>query len=157
MNLHAVHHYTIWFEKEDGAVIPANLDDPNDAPPVDLYPYLVCRFPLMVETIHYRRHPDGMDEAVARAVSTANEELVVALINGGAERSFLQRVIRGVPRPPKIPLHEAIVIASEACGRCLHALAHRYGLPWGCPEGGPEWCRINTECAMCRGKWIPVR
>jgi hypothetical protein len=98
----------------------------------------------------------GANDVIARSHSQANEELVVALITGGAQMPFLRRWLRGTPSPPKMPLAQALIVASEACGRCMNALAHRYGLPWGCPEGGPEWCAIHTECAMCKGKWIPI-
>jgi hypothetical protein len=38
-------------------------------------------------------------------------------------------------------LSDAILIAANACERCLNALGYRYGLAWGYAEGSEEWER----------------
>ena len=46
-------------------------------------------------------------------------------------------------------LSEAILVAAQACERCMNALADQYGLDWGYPEFSDEWYKANTQCEFC--------
>lgn len=160
MNLNAIHRLNLWWEDEQGRVLPANFLDVTDTPPVSEYPYACSRFPLSVQTEHYRRREDdghyGTADRIAVGTSSANESLVLAMATGGKFRlrarvAFWVRFPFASTRPARLTLSDAMIVASEACGRCLNALAYDYGLDWGFPEGGPEWQASPTRCPMCEG------
>ena len=50
-----------------------------------------------------------------------------------------------------IPLHKAIMIAANACERCMNSLAYEFGLDWGYEEGSKEWRECGTSCDFCEG------
>lgn len=150
MNLDKIHQYRLWWAKEDHSILPANLTNHKDMPPVSDYPYAYCRFPLQIKTEIYRRRADGgygSDDRLAVFSATANESLVLAMATGGRRYPWW-RILRP-PRPTTIRLSDALIIASESCERCLNALAYRYGLDWGYPEYGDQWQACGTRCPMC--------
>ena len=50
-----------------------------------------------------------------------------------------------------IRLHKAILIAANACERCMNALAYEHGLDWGYEEMSEDWKKCGTECDFCKG------
>lgn len=72
--------------------------------------------------------------------SSWNEELVLAITNSG-----------------EYTLSQAIIISSEACERCMNALAERFGLQWGYKLHSPQWFDSNTTCDFCKDEPLPVR
>jgi len=50
---------------------------------------------------------------------------------------------------PKYELGEAILIAANACERCMNTLAYQYGLDWGYKEWSADWVKTNTKCKFC--------
>lgn len=132
MNLAALNLLNMWWEKADGSRLPVNIEDVRDCPPVEEYPFAHVRFPLQVKTEIYRRRADGLygeTDRIAVGESGASATLVLALATGG--RRTWRRLWR---RHQSFPLGDAMIIASEACERCLNALAYEYGLDWGYPE-----------------------
>jgi hypothetical protein len=83
--------------------------------------------------------PEKWDAYGSRSVgeghSSWSEDLVLAMANSG-----------------DFSLSESILIAANACERCMNALAHEYGLDWGYPEFGPEWKKSATECDFCKNE-----
>lgn len=154
MNIDAIHRLNLWCETSTGTVAPVDLES-GAMPPLETHPYAVSRFPLVVQTQHYARRADGGFGAADRIGTfnaSANADLVLALATGGKFRlsaavPFWRRF--RFDRPACLSLEHALVVVSEACGRCLNALAYEYGLAWGFPEGGPEWHATNTSCPMC--------
>jgi hypothetical protein len=69
---------------------------------------------------------------LARGESSWPQDLALAMANSG-----------------KWSLSEAILVAANACERCMNALAHEYGLDWGYPEGSPDWEKCGTSCQFC--------
>jgi hypothetical protein len=136
MNIDAVHRYVLWCESTDRAPVDCQS---GVMPPIETHPFACVRFPLYVQTeIFKRRASDGLygaSDRIGTSGATANPSLVFAIVQAG-----------------RYSLGDAIVIASEACGRCLNALAHAYGLSWGYEEGGPEWRQCRTECPMCQAE-----
>ena len=61
-----------------------------------------------------------------------SEDLVLAMANSG---DFM--------------LFESILVAANACERCMNSLAHQYGLKWGYEEYSQEWAESNTSCEFC--------
>lgn len=142
MNIDKVNLARIWYESEDGTkrVVNKYVEEVDIAKPsVDEYPITFARFPLTIKTEVYRRRPDGgygTKDRILTAEAGAAEDLVLALATGANEG-------------PQFSLHDALVITSEACERCMNALAHEYGLGWGYPEFGGEWRECGTSCVMC--------
>jgi hypothetical protein len=83
--------------------------------------------------------PDTWDANGSRTVISGNsswpEDLVLAMATYETGR---------------FRLSDAILIAANACERCMNALAYNYGLSWGYPEGSDEWKRCNTTCKFCK-------
>lgn len=135
MNIHAVHRLHLWCETPAGEIAPI---DPGtgDMPPVDTHPYAYARFPLSVRTeIYNRRGDDGVygdADRIMAGESGASNDLATAMVRSG-----------------EFTVSDALIIASVACERCMNALAHQYGVPWGYPEFSEAWQRANTVCVMC--------
>lgn len=152
MNIEAVHQLNLWCETLDGRMAP--VDPMGEMPPVTSHPYAVSRFPLEVRTEYYRRRESdgsyGGNDRILACNASANESLVLAMATGG--REYWPRILARFwfHRPQRLVLSHAIVIASEACERCLNALAYEYGLPWGYREFSDEWEQCGTSCVMCR-------
>lgn len=147
MNIDAVHRHMIWCGTPEGEILPVDIET-GAMPPVETYPYIHVRFPLVVQTKVYKRDKDGHyteGDRIATLNASVNEELVLAMATGGWSTRPLR--LRA-----KIPLHEAMIIVSEACGRCLNVLAYEYGLSWGFKEGSDEWLVTKTTCEMCEKK-----
>lgn len=130
----------LWFEDEHGNKVECDCRD-GSGPGPDSHPYAYSRFPREVTThCYHRRTSDGgygTKDAIFAGGSTWSEDLVLAMAtgaNGGR----------------KFKLSDAILIGSQSCERCMNALAHHYGLPWGYPEGSDQWKKCNTQCEMCR-------
>ena len=81
--------------------------------------------------------PEKWDAYGAREVccgrSSWSEDLVLAMANS-----------------KDYSLSQSILIAANACSRCMNSLAHKYGLSWGYKEKSPEWEKTNTECDFCK-------
>lgn len=122
---------TLWYENDKGEkFVPQNLDCPDDMP-IDKYPYQVSQFPTELKTTYLRCY-DGKSEEVAEGTSGWSEDLVLAMTNSG-----------------DYSLSESILIAAQSCERCMNALAYKYGLDWGYPEGSEEWEKCGTSCDFC--------
>ena len=138
MNIDNLNTQSIWYESEDGKrrLQSNELIGPD---PVE-FPRAYVRFPLVITTRIYLRRKDGGygdKNLVLEFSSSCSPDLVLALATGAnGQRAY--------------KLDVALVIASEACERCMNSLAHLYGLAWGYPENGDEWQKTNTECEMCR-------
>ena len=71
-------------------------------------------------------------QELAAMESSYSEDLVLAMANSG-----------------DYTLSQAILVAANACERCMNSLAEKYGLEWGYPEYSVEWERSRTECEFC--------
>ena len=85
---------------------------------------------------------------VAGGTSSYPAALVLAMARPSVREIALSTIRYGWPERAR-ELPHAILIAANACERCMNALAHRYGLRWGYREGGEEWGRCNTVCRFC--------
>ena len=73
----------------------------------------------------------------SREVCTINmswsEDLVLAMANSG-----------------KYTLSQSILIAANACSRCMNVLAFNFGLKYGFAENSEEYQNHGTECKFCK-------
>lgn len=139
MNIDKLNLECLWCESEDGASkVPVG---PNgEMPPVETHPYCLSRFPLRIRTEIYKRRADGLYGAEDRLGSfggSFSEPLALAMVDGANNQKSYR-------------LMHAMIIASEACERCMNSLAYEYGLGWGYAEGSEEWLDCPSECEMCR-------
>lgn len=65
------------------------------------------------------------------------------------ESGWPQDLVLAIVESGDFNLEEAIVIGAESCERCMNALADKYGLDWGYPEGSEEWEECGTSCDFC--------
>lgn len=122
---------TLWYENDKGEkYIPKQMETPDDIP-IDKYPYQVSQFPTQLNTSYLKCYDDRSEE-IAEGHSSWPEDLVMAMANSG-----------------DYTLSESILIAAQSCERCMNALAHKYGLDWGYPEGSEEWQKCGTSCQFC--------
>ena len=125
---------TLWFETKTGRKIKVT-DRMLKSPYVPkLAKYQVSQFPWQLTTTWLELSKSGSEE-IARSNSTWSEDLVLAMANSN-----------------DYTLSQSILIAANACERCMNSLAHKYGLDWGYPEYGEEWQRTNTCCEFCTPK-----
>lgn len=161
MNLNAVHRLNLWCETGNGAIAAVDVHS-GAMPPVETHPYACVRFPLVVQTMTYARRVSdggyGAADRIATFEASASEDLVLAMATGGKfSLTWSAPFWRRFPftRAARVPLEAALIIASEACSRCLNVLAYEYGLDWGYPEYGTEWQQTRTECPMCQAEVKP--
>lgn len=89
--------------------------------------------------------PDVWKAYGSRCIMTGNSSWSEDLVLAMASRTW-----RGWLRGRKVyTLGEAILIAANACERCMNALGDIYGLPWGYAEGSEEWENSGTRCQFC--------
>jgi len=69
---------------------------------------------------------------------------------GCGHSSWSEDLVLALANSNDFTLSEAILIAGNACSRCMNALAYEYGLDWGYPEFSEEWKNTNTECDFCK-------
>lgn len=131
---------TSWYETEAGRKLYITQKEmeqgyyaPNGAD------YCVRRFPCEVVTTYLSLNPDGTSKECCSTTSTFPEDLVLKMTNSG-----------------HYTLGQSMIIASEACERCLNVLGHNYELDWGYPEYGPEWHKANTECEYCKHEFSNI-
>lgn len=141
IDIERLHRHAAWYEGElpEAPVQPLSpKGGPHvESPPREIYPYICYRLPLVVTTTCYRRTDNSSEDTkVFEAHSSAPEDLTLALATGANGHR-------------KYALRDALVIASEACGRCMNALAWQYGLDWGFPPGSEKWNNTRTRCVMC--------
>lgn len=67
-----------------------------------------------------------------------------------SESSWPEDLVLVMAMTDEYTLSQAILIAANACERCLNVLAHKYGLKWGYPEDSEEWKRARTSCQFCQ-------
>jgi len=128
------HLRTLWYEDKDGNVIEDfDLETATD-------------------------HPDGAYAQVSRFPTSLRENYIMLddsrelLDSGGlfaGESTWPEDLVLAIVESGDYSLSEAILIGANACGRCLNALAHDYGLDWGYAEGSEEWKNTNTKCEFC--------
>lgn len=129
----------LWYENEKGDILPDPLTDIPSLVSVKDYPYACSRFPFMIRTERHKRRDDG---------AYGSKDLILTT-NSGAPEDLVLAMATGANGQEKYSLHDAIVLASEACGGCMNALAHRYGLQWGAAKDSPELANCNTSCVIC--------
>lgn len=64
-------------------------------------------------------------------------------------RERVMSLVRGHVWNKNYKMGDAILIAANACERCMNSLAHQYGLSWGYKEHSNEWCEAGTSCNFC--------
>ena len=125
---------TLWFETKSGRKIKATdrvyktLSIPKFAK------YQVSQFPCQLTTTYLKLTEDG-SERIGTSNSSWSEDLVLAMANS-----------------KDYTLSQSILIAANACERCMNSLAHKYGINWGYSEYGEEWKKSNTCCEFCTPK-----
>lgn len=126
-----------WQADRNGNEIEADFDNLNGPARIG-YRWLHMRFPgQVVEEICALEPRDDGGLPTAREVATFRDtypdDTATALVRSG-EWSH----------------HQAALICSIACSRCLNALAHRYvGPEQGFPEFSKEWHDRHTQCVFC--------
>ena len=123
----------LWYEDADGN----NLGEPkysNDQPPVEPEGarYQRSQFPNYLRDSILRLNDDGTSTAVMEGNRGFPEDLVTAMV-----------------RSEQWDVGDAIMVAAQACSRCMNGLAHHYGLKWGMEIGSKEFLTHNTVCSMC--------
>lgn len=129
---------TLWYEDEHGNFL-GEAAQPYSQPPEGVR-YQVAQFPCDLTTRWVELKEDGSSETVAGCTTGWSEDLVLAM-------ATKPRDIWRISEPYR--LSEAILIAASACERCMNALAHRYGLPWGYHEESEEYLQSRTRCGFC--------
>jgi hypothetical protein len=66
------------------------------------------------------------------------------------ESSWPEDLVLAMAMTNEYTLSQAILIAANACERCMNTLAHKYDLKWGYPEGSEEWKKTRTSCQFCQ-------
>lgn len=67
-----------------------------------------------------------------------------------ANSGWQQSLALAITNSGDYTLGEAIIISATSCERCMNALAEKYGLDWGYPEGSEEWQKCGTSCKFCK-------
>jgi len=65
------------------------------------------------------------------------------------ESSFPSDLVTEMVRSGDWDVADAIMVAGQACERCLNVLLHRYGLDDGYPFASDAYWRAGTRCPMC--------
>ena len=124
----------LWDEDEDGNRLPYDLQDGSPEGPAGAHTQH-SQFPHELNHSILLLTDDGSEE-VGRGGSTWPDDVVTAMVRSGDWTAA-----------------DAILVAGQACGRCLNVLAHHYqGPDEGFPFGSEEYWKTNTCCKMC----IPV-
>jgi hypothetical protein len=121
----------LWYENEDGEKFIPNYGENFGNPPLGYF-YQHGQFPTILRH-SILKIENGSSHEIMAAEMSWSEDLVLSMANSG-----------------KWKLREAILIAANACERCMNSLAHEYGLNWGYAEFSDEWEKCGTTCRFCR-------
>ncbi len=125
---------TLWYENEDGDrwIPPKNFPTGECNAPPEGFIYQHSMFPSDLKHLILGPKEGGGSTEYASGSSTYSEDLVTAMVKQNA-----------------YPLFDSIMIAANACERCLNVLLHKYGLDDGYPEYSEQWQRSDTVCQFC--------
>lgn len=114
-----------------------------DGPPPE-YVYQHAQFPLqLVENI--LRIDDGKSTRVMTGTSSYPESLVLGMVNPPT------------PKLRRFSLHDAILVAGQACERCMNALMWDYSTPRaGYSIDSDEYRDNRTRCLFCDESMRPI-
>ena len=125
----------LWYETEDGEKFVPPMDGPFPGIP-EGFVYQHSQFPRILRHEVLKVRSDGTSENAGAISQSWSEDLVLALVRNG------------------YTLSEAILVAGNACERCMNVLADECGLDWGYAFGTDEYNKCSTECVLCRQKGI---
>lgn len=120
----------LWYEDEDGNRLPeppiGDLAIPEDSHTQH------SRFPNVLRHTILLLNDDGTSSSLAAGESSFPSDLVTQMVRSGDWDTA-----------------DAIMVAGQACERCLNVLLHHYGIGDGYPFGSEDYWRANTDCSMC--------
>jgi len=117
----------LWYEDAEGN----RLEMPKEPEHPEGAQYQHSQFPHVLRHSILRLNDDGTSSEVAVGESSFSEDLVNAMIRSG-----------------DWDVGDAIMVASQSCGRCGNVLANHYGLE-GYAADSDEFEKCNTRCGMC--------
>lgn len=124
----------LWHEDEDGNRLPEPDDEGTEAA-YDLVPegaaYQFSQFPCQLTESVLRLEDDGTSTEIMRGNKGFPSDLVTAMVRSG-----------------QWDVGDAIMVAAQACERCLNVMLDHHGLD-GYPFGSDEYWRAGTSCSMC--------
>lgn len=99
--------------------------------------------------------PEGAHTQQSRFPNTLHHSILLLTENGSkelmrGESGWPDDTVTAMVRSGDWTAADAILVAGQACGRCLNVLAHHYQGPGeGFAFGSEEYWKTNTCCKMC--------
>ena len=128
----------LWYEDEDGNRMHDAAEGTNKEPEGYVNPrdngarYQHSRFPTHLHDSVLRLNDDGTSSVLLKGQSGYDSATVTAMV-----------------RSKDWDVSDAIMVAGQACERCMNVLAHHYGAGWGYEYNSDGYKEAGTSCRMC--------